>query len=330
MGAVIALSPGGSRAAGIALAVLADTIAGDPRRWHPVAGYGSLVTSLEGVTYAPTRARGVAFTAAALALPLGLGVLGEAAVRRRPVAGALLTAVATWAALGGTSLAREGEAMAQRLERGELEAARERLSHLCARDPSGLPASELARATVESLAENTSDAVVAPLFWAAVAGVPGVLGYRAANTLDAMVGYRSERYLWFGWASARLDDVLNVIPARVTGALTSAGAFTVGGAPAQVWRVTRRDARQHPSPNAGWCEASAAAALGVRLGGPNVYSGTAETRPLLAAEGQPVQVADIRRAIRLGRVVALAATGVAVLIARVGGTRKGLSWWVIR
>jgi adenosylcobinamide-phosphate synthase len=304
---------------GIALAALVDAAAGDPRRWHPVAGYGTAVSAFERLAYAPTRTRGAAFAAAALVLPVGLGLLGERAARRHPMAQVLLTAAATWVALGGTSLSREGAVMAARLEAGDLAGARDRLSHLCSRDPAGLPAAELARATVESLAENTSDAVVAPLVWVAAAGLPGVLGYRAANTLDAMVGYRSERYLSFGWACARLDDVLNLVPARLTGALTCASSVVVAGSPAAVWRVTRRDARQHPSPNAGWCEASAAAALGVRLGGPNVYGGTAEARPVLAKEGRPVQVADIRRAIRLGRVVAAAGTAVAVLAVLAGG-----------
>jgi adenosylcobinamide-phosphate synthase len=212
--------------------------------------------------------------------------------------------------------------MANSLEAGHIDEARRRLSHLCARDGSSLAAPELARATVESLAENTSDAVVAPLIWAAVAGVPGVLGYRAANTLDAMVGYRSPRYLRFGWASALVDDVLNLIPARLTGVITGACAWVVNGSALNTWRIMLRDAGNHPSPNAGWCEASAAAALGVRLGGANVYHGEVELRPILGEGGRPVEVADIRRAIRLGRSVALAGAGVALALALVIGRRR--------
>src|SRR6185312_13821555 len=165
--------------------------------------------------------------------------------------GTVLTALATWTVLGGTSLAREGARMAGHLEAGDLDAARRRLPHLCARDPAGLDGPALARATVESLAENTSDAVVAPLCWGAVAGIPGLLGYRAVNTLDAMVGYRSNRYRRFGWAAARLDDVVNLVPARLTGLPTGAGGPAGGGSVREAWRVLRRDGGRHPSPNAG-------------------------------------------------------------------------------
>jgi adenosylcobinamide-phosphate synthase len=309
------------RAAGIALGVLADAVFGDPRRGHPVAGFGRYALALERRTYRPTRARGVAFTAAAVAAPLAAGLAAESAGRRRPAAGVLLTAAATWAALGGTSLAREGTTMARALERGDLSAARGRLGHLCARDPATLDADGLARATVESLAENTSDAVVAPLLWAAAAGVPGVLGYRAVNTLDAMVGYRSERYRRFGWASARLDDVANLVPARVTGAVTVACAGLVGGSARQAWAAWRRDGNRHPSPNAGHCEAAAAGALGVTLGGTNVYAGQTEHRPELGG-GPPPRVADVRRAVRLGRAVGWSAAGLAVAAAWARGRAR--------
>ena len=299
---------------GIALGVLADAVIGDPRRAHPVAGFGRWAGVLERRAYGPSRARGVLFLGAATAAPVALGWLTERGTRGRPVLRTAVTAAATWAALGGTSLAREGTAMAQALEAGDVGAARRRLPHLCARDPAGLGPDELARAAVESLAENTSDAVVAPLLWAAVGGVPGVVGYRAVNTLDAMVGYTSPRYLRFGWASARLDDVVNLLPARVTGLLTVACARTVGGSVRRSWRILIRDGGHHPSPNAGRCEAAAAGALGVRLGGANSYGGRVERRPELG-EGPPPAVTDIRRAVRLGRAVGLAAAGLAVLVA---------------
>jgi adenosylcobinamide-phosphate synthase len=163
------------------------------------------------------------------------------------------------------------------------------------------------------MAENTSDAVVAPLVWAAAAGSPGVLAYRAVNTLDAMVGYRSPRYREFGWAAARLDDAVNLAPARLTGALTVAVAPLVGGSPGAAWRVLRRDHGRHPSPNAGHCEAAAAGALGIRLGGVNRYTGRVEGRPVMGAEGRAPEVADVRRAARLGRLVGLAGAAVCVL-----------------
>ena len=208
--------------------------------------------------------------------------------------------------------------MARLLEQDDLPGARDRLGHLCARDATGLPAGELARASVESLAENTSDAVVAPLLWGAVAGVPGLLGYRAANTLDAMVGYRSARYLRFGWASARLDDLLNLLPARVCAVLTVAAAPLVGGRWAQAWRIWRRDGSGHPSPNAGQVEAASAGALGVTIGGSNIYDGASQDRGTLG-DGRAVVVADLARAVRLSQAVSLG--GILVAVASAG--RRG-------
>lgn len=186
------------------------------------------------------------------------------------------------------------------LEEGDLEAARERLPHLCARDPKGLDEAALARATVESVAENTSDAAIAPLVWGAVGGVPALLAYRAVNTLDAMVGYRNPRYERFGWAAARLDDAANWVPARVTGMLV---ALCSGR---DAWRVLRRDGGNHPSPNAGRCEAAFAGALGVRLGGTNSYGGAVERRPEMG-DGRAPEVRDIGRAVRLSAAVTFAA-----------------------
>jgi adenosylcobinamide-phosphate synthase len=300
------------RAAGIALGVLVDAVLADPARGHPVAVFGRWAGTLERHWYGPSRARGAGYTLVAVSGPVLLGLVAERATARRPIGRALVTALTTWVALGGTSLVREGMLMAQTLEADDLPAARQRLTHLCARDPSGLAAADLARATVESMAENTSDAVVAPLFWAAIAGAPGVLGYRAVNTLDAMVGYRSSRYLNFGWASARLDDLVNLVPARLTGALTVLCAPLVGGSPAEAWRVWNADGSRHPSPNAGHCEAAAAGALGVRLGGENVYAGQAERRPEVGAGGRAPEVADVRRSAILSRYVGLAAAAVTV------------------
>jgi adenosylcobinamide-phosphate synthase len=310
------------RAVGIALGVVIDAILGDPVRGHPVAVFGRCAGALERRWYEPTRARGVGYTVVAVAGPVLLGLIAERATARSPAARVLTTALATWVALGGTSLRREGLAMAGSLEAGDLAAARERLTHLCARDPAEMPVADLARATVESMAENTSDAVVAPLLWAAVAGVPGVLGYRAVNTLDAMVGYRSPRYLQFGWASARLDDLVNLAPARLTGVLTVLCAPLVEGSPGSAWRVLRADGARHPSPNAGHCEAAAAGALGVRLGGVNVYAGRTERRPEVGAGGRAVSIGDVRRSAALGRYVGLAGAAVAIAIA----ARRRVAW----
>ena len=177
---------------------------------------------------------------------------------------------------------------------------------------------------VESVAENTSDAAVATLFWAGVAGPAGAAAHRAANTLDAMVGHRSPRYVDFGWASARLDDVLGWPAARFAGLLTAAVAPVVGGRPAEAIRTWRRDASSHPSPNAGVAEASCAGALGVRLGGPTPYPYGTEQRPRLGDGPAPSPV-DIRRAVRLMRAVQIGAAAAAVCAAAAGarGHRSG-------
>jgi adenosylcobinamide-phosphate synthase len=203
--------------------------------------------------------------------------------------------------------------MAGALEAGDVPAARALLPTLAGRDPSALDAGELARATVESVAENTSDAAVAPLVWGALAGLPGLLGYRAVNTLDAMVGYRSPRYARFGWAAARADDVANWLPARLTAALTVAVAPLAGGSPRGALRVWWRDGAAHPSPNAGRCEAAAAGALGLRLGGRNVYGSRVEDRPVLG-DGRAPASRDVARAVRLSRAVWLAAAALAVAV----------------
>ncbi|MEU4515496.1 cobalamin biosynthesis protein [Nonomuraea wenchangensis] len=298
---------------GLAAGVMLDRVVGDPQSaGHPVAVFGRVAGQVERVLYRDSRAAGVLHVALCVGGAVALGVAIAKAGRGRVASVVRVGSVAgaAWAVLGGTTLAREGLHMAEALEDGDLERARKRLPHLCGRDPSGLGAEELARATVESLAENTSDAVVAPLFWGAVAGVPGLLGYRAVNTLDAMVGHRSERYLRFGWAAARLDDVANYVPARLTALLTVLAGPDRRGA----WSVVLRDGHRHPSPNAGRCEAAFAGALGVTLGGTNVYGSRVEHRPAMG-DGPRPGVADIRRAVRLTRVVSMGAAAGAVVLA---------------
>ena len=288
---------------GVLVGYLADLAVGDPKRGHPVSVFGQAAARLEQFTYRDTRIAG----ALHVGLLVGaLGLLGSA-LQGSVVA----TAAATWISLGGTSLARTGVSMAELLERGDIDGARRLLPSLCGRDPARLDAAGLTRAAVESVAENTSDAEVAPLLWAAAGGVPAVLGYRGINTLDAMVGHRSRRYLQFGWAAARLDDAVNFVAARATAALVVICAPVVGGSPSGAVRAWRRDAARHPSPNAGVVEAAFAGALGVRLGGPTHYHHEVQIRPTLGDGGQPT-VADLRRAVELSRVVQAAA---AVLVA---------------
>ncbi|MER7335415.1 cobalamin biosynthesis protein [Micromonospora sp. NPDC000119] len=297
-------------AAGLVAGYALDALLGDPRRYHPVAGFGRAAGALERRIYRPDRAAGTAFAALAVGAPVLLGVAATVATRNRPVARAALVAAGTWTVLGGRTLRHEATVMGRALREGDLLAARQRLGHLCGRDPSALDEPELARATVESVAENTSDAVVAPLVWGAVAGLPGLLGYRAANTLDAMVGHRSPRYARFGTPAARLDDLLNLLPARLTGLLTIAVAPTAHGDRERAWRVWRRDRNDHPSPNAGQCEAAMAGALGVRLGGRNVYFGRSEVRPFLG-DGPRPEARHLKRAARISGAVGLAALGLA-------------------
>jgi adenosylcobinamide-phosphate synthase len=293
-------------ASGLLLGAALDALAADPAAAHPVAAFGSLATRLEGRLWAATRTRGAIFTAACVAPVAAAGWALQRLARRGPLPSTGLTAVATWTVLGAASLARQATKIAEALDAGDLATARDRLPALCGRDPDRLDAPEIARATVESVAENTSDAVVAPLFWGAVAGVPGLLAYRAINTLDAMVGHRSQRYERFGWAAARLDDAANWAPARATALLAVALARVAGGSPRSALTIARRDGAAHPSPNAGRCEAAFAGALGVQLGGANAYHGRVEQRGLLG-DGPPPAVADIGRAVRLSRLITVAA-----------------------
>jgi Cobalamin biosynthesis protein CobD/CbiB len=331
---------------GLLLGWAADMVLGDPPRFHPVAGFGRAAAALERRTYADSRAAGAAHVAVLVGAAVGVGALAERV--RNPVARTLLTAVATWTVLGGTSLAGHGARLADELDTGDLAAARARIPSLCGRDPELLDAAGMARAGTESMAENTSDAVVAPLLWGAVAGAPGLLGHRAVNTLDAMIGYRSPRYRRFGWAAARLDDVVNWVPARVTVALVAlAGAAdaavaeaagALAGAPPSrqetagqplsgdpgpaatatfraALRAARRDGHRHPSPNAGPVEAAWAGALGVALGGRTVYRHAVEERPQLG-DGPPPNARDLRRAARLSRLVGGLAALIAATVAR--------------
>lgn len=294
-------------ALGLGLGVAVDQLVGDPRRGHPVALFGTAAGRLERAIYRDDRRAGVAYTALCVG---GAIVLGRVLPNRTPV-----VAAATWAVLGSRSLAGEGHAVQALLDRDDLPAARQRLTHLVGRDTSALDAGQVSRAVVESIAENACDAVVAPLFWGAVAGLPGLLGYRAVNTLDAMVGHRSPRYERFGWASARLDDVANLVPARLTALLAALAAVTVGGTAPAALRTARRDGRRHPSPNSGMSEAAFAGALGLRLGGTNAYAGRVEDRPVLG-DGRDPQPGDITRAARLLRATTVAAAGAAMALRR--------------
>jgi adenosylcobinamide-phosphate synthase len=305
-----------ARIAGVLAGCLADLALSDPKRGHPVALFGQAAARLERVTYRDSKVAG----ALHVGLMVGAVTLLGAAVRSRSIGA---TAAATWICLGGTSLARTGLEMSRLLERGDVEAARRLLPSLCGRDPARLDGAGLTRAALESVAENTSDAQVAPLLWAATGGVPAVLAYRGINTLDSMIGHRSPRYARFGWAAARLDDLANYVAARATAALVVLCAPLVGGSPSGAVRAWRHDAARHPSPNAGVVEASFAGALGVRLGGPTHYQHEVQIRPTLGDGRQPT-VADLRRAVVLSRAVQVAAA--LLVFAAVGGLSHPPHW----
>lgn len=293
-------------AAGAAAGLLADRVLGEPpASLHPVAGFGRAMASLEGRVWADDRRRGALFTAAG-----GLAALTAGwAVRS--------TAAAVAMAAAGRMLRTSALAVADALDGGDLDGAKALLPALVGRDPSALDASGVAAAAVESVAENTVDAVVAPAWWGALLGAPGALVHRALNTLDAMVGHRSERYERFGWASARGDDLANWVPARLTAALVLAARPRQAG---RAVEAIRAGAGAHPSPNAGVAEAAYAGALGVELGGPLRYGDRAEERPRLGAGPRP-QPVDVRRAVQLESSVEWLLIGALVGVAAARGRR---------
>jgi len=298
------------RALGAAAGVIVDGLIGEPPVTpHPVVVYGRVMRAVERRCYADRRGAGLIHASVGLALGTAVGASASA------TGTTVGTAAATYLAVGGHGLGRAALEVATALEGGNLDQARALLPGLVGRDPAGLDAKEIARAAVESVAENTVDAIVAPALWAALAGGPGALGYRAVNTMDAMVGHRSDRYARYGWASARLDDVANWVPARVTAGLVAA---VRPGRAAEVWSVVHRHAGAHPSPNAGVAEAAFAGALGLRLGGINRYGTRVELRPTLG-DGRPAEPADIARAVRLSRHVAIALAGALGALALLGG-----------
>lgn len=302
-----------TRGLAVAAGVTADLVLGEPpAQWHPVAAFGTLMAAVERALYRDGRLAGVAHAV----LGLGAGA-GAGGILARTFGGSGATAVATYVAVAHRELAAQARGVGDALETGDLGLARRRLPALVGRDPDGLDEKEIARAVVESVAENTVDAVVAPALWALVGGAPGVLAYRAANTMDAMVGHRTARHGRYGWAAARLDDAAGYLPARVTAVLVAAVRPRRA---ADVVRAVRRDAPAHPSPNAGVAEAAFASALGLRLGGTNRYGDRIEVRAPLGG-GRSPEPGDVPRAVALARDVtvalgsALAAAGAAAGVA---------------
>jgi adenosylcobinamide-phosphate synthase len=268
-------------------AVLLDRLLGEPRRFHPLVGFGNLVAVIERRLNRRTRLTGL--------LSWSIGVLPAVglALWLRPLAPFVVDVALLYFALGAQSLAEHAEAVAKPLREGRLDEARQRVGWMVSRETAALDESGVAKAGVESVLENGNDAIFGTLFWFALLGGPGALLFRLANTLDAMWGYRTERFNHFGWAAARLDDLLNWLPARLT-ALSYALLGKTGNALA-CWRA---QAPGWESPNAGPVMSAGAGSLGILLGGAAIYHGTEEIRPPLGAGPAPV-AADLGRAIVL-------------------------------
>ena len=287
------------RAAAVSLALAADRALGEPPEVvHPVALFGRTMEALEPRVWADHRTAGAGYAAAGIGAATAAGMLLSRGGPARRVAALAAT---TYVAVAGRALCDAARGVQAALDLGDLEESRTLLRSLVGRETAGLDEAEVVRATVESLAENTVDAVTAPLLWALAGGPPGVLGYRAVNTLDAMVGHRNPRYERFGWAAARADDAANWLPARLTAAAVAAVRPGRAGA---VLRAVREQAPAHPSPNAGVVEAAFAAALDISLGGANDYGGRVEVRPLLGSGPRPARP-HIDEACRLSRQVSL-------------------------
>ncbi len=311
-----------ARAAGLLAGLGVDAaIADPPNKAHPTAWFGHWASWLEKHLYRDSVLAGLGYYLAALTPAVAIGLTLDVLSAKRPRLRFTATALATWVALGAKSLANEGETMATKLDWGDLAGARAGLSNLCGRKPDGLAEHELARATVESLAENTSDSAIASLFWGSF-GITPMLIHRATNTLDAMVGNHSLRFEKFGKVSARADDVLGLIPARATALLAILTAPGVGGSISHTSRVVFRDHLKHPSPNGGWCESAWAGALGVQLGGRNVYESGVEYRGLLNAGASRPAGRACRQAARLVKIVSWTAGGLCAA-ALIGWRRRG-------
>ena len=302
------------------VALLIDVAVGWPdalytRIGHPVSWVGGLISAGDRGwnrpcdSFARRRMAGAALALAVITLATGAG---WALWRALPGgwAGAGLAGIAAWPLVAARALHAHVAAVARPLAKGDIAGARRAVSMIVGRDPDRLDSAGIARAAAESLAENTSDGVIAPLFWGVIFGLPGIAAYKAINTLDSMIAYRTPRHLAFGWAAARIDDIANLIPARLTGLIYA----LVSARPIVSMRVMFADARHHRSPNAGWPEAAFAGALGVRLSGPRPYAEGMSQDAFLNAAAPDPQGTDLVRGLALfKRACALAAALLAAI-----------------
>lgn len=281
----------------ISIAYFIDRLVGDPPHWpHPVRWIGRLISFLERhLNHGKyKRLKGVAMLLFVLlvvfSIVLLLIVIGY---RIHPIVGMAIESIIIATTIAQKSLKEAALEVHAPLEKGDLAGARIKLSYIVGRDTDTLNEGEIARGAIETVAENTSDGVTAPLFWALIGGAPLAIVYRATNTCDSMVGYVNERYKDFGWASAKWDDVMNWIPSRITGIIMLLGTKPLRIEYPRAWKILFRDAKKHPSPNSGWGEAAVAAILGIQLGGINYYKGVVSNRAKMGEPLVPIQADHI-------------------------------------
>jgi adenosylcobinamide-phosphate synthase len=289
---------------------------------HPVSWTGALIAALDSrlnrsdYSFATRRAAGIASVMLLLAVSLGAGVALEAIVHAIPYVGFALAVLIVVTLLAGGNLDQHVRAVATALRAEGLAGGRRSIANIVGRDPDTLDQAAVCRAAIESLAENASDGVMAPILWFLLGGLPGMIAYKAINTADSMIGHMSERHRAFGWAAARLDDLVNLPASRLTGVMfVAAAAIAPGASASSAWRAFRRDARQHRSPNAGWPEAAMAGALGLRLAGPRIYGGVAVDDHWMGDGRTDATAQDIDRALVIYRV---AFAGALLIVAALG------------
>lgn len=308
-------------AGAMAVAMVVDAMLGWPswlfaRIGHPVTWLGRLIAAVDtgwnraSDPPARRRAAGIAGALVVIAFAVALGWVLQFLLPDGWTE-VVLVGILAWPVVALRSLHDHVAAVANSLRAGDIAGAREAVSRIVGRDPAALDEAGIARATIESLAENASDGIVAPVFWGALFGLPGILGYKAINTLDSMIGHRSERHEAFGWAAARIDDVANFIPARLTGFLF----VLLAPKRSEAVSCMTRDARRHRSPNAGWPEAAMAGALGVRLSGPRIYHGSATDEPWLNEDARDPLAADIGEGLAVYRRAMLLLAGILAILA---------------
>ncbi|RID85735.1 adenosylcobinamide-phosphate synthase CbiB [Mesobacillus zeae] len=288
----------------ITIAVVIDLFIGDPPDWpHPVKAMGSLIAKLEKHWNRGQgkQAKGIGMLISVMFAAGGTALLVTLICYQiHPVAGILTESLLISTAIAQRSLKEAALTVYEPLNLGNMAGAREKLSYIVGRDTDKLEEPDIVRGTIETVAENTSDGITAPLFWALIGGAPAAIMYRAINTCDSMVGYKNEKYLEFGWASARMDDLVNYIPSRLTSFAMLLSSRPEHMTVRQAWRTVFRDAKKHPSPNSGWGEAAVAALLGIQLGGVNYYNGVISNR---ATMGDPVVTMGKAHILKANRIV---------------------------